>query len=146
MSELQHGCGALPPWRGQVIIQTSHQGLQKGAGEHAIKHDDSQRQADRFCVGKFYLKSSSTLLVPSIYCPLLSSITRLAVDHFSTWPPRRIMDSCLPLSPQLLPCRVDNSKRANLQQQVCSLVCGLCTSAQCAVDYPITKVSESGNA
>ena len=68
MSELQHGCGALPPWRGQAI-QTSHQGLQEGAGEHAIKHDDSQGQADRFCIGEFCRKSSSTLLVPSIYCP-----------------------------------------------------------------------------
>ena len=71
MSELQHGCGALLPpwWRGQAN-QTSHQGLQKGAGEHAIKHDDSQRQAYRFCIGEFYLKSSSTRL-PSIYCPLV---------------------------------------------------------------------------
>ena len=54
MSELQHGCGALPPWRGQAI-QTSHQGLQKGAGEYAIEHDDSQRQAHRFCIGEFHL-------------------------------------------------------------------------------------------
>ena len=61
MSELQHGCGALPPWRGQVN-PTSHQGLQKGAREYAIKHDVSQRQAHRICIGEFCLLSNHLLL------------------------------------------------------------------------------------
>ena len=142
MSELQHGCGALPPWRGQAI-QTSHQGLQKGAGEHAIEHDDSQRQADRFCIGEFYLTISYSTTFN--YCPLVLNhqVSGGSFLYLASKKDNGFLSSLITSTASL-----SSGQFKEGQSSTAGMLCSLWPLhfSQCAVDYQIKKVGESGNA